>query len=244
MYTHAHTRTHIHTRTHTHIHTHIHTNTHTHIHSPPDGPGQLRRAVLHPSLDCQWPLDQHRAAVCLWSDHNEQPGPPCVSGLWYAAQSGEASAKKNVCFCYGSTRPLSQVRCRRLSRRSLGFRVGQNHVCIGLARTIHIRCTYGISCRDFIKYTVIYGVYIRFWPTLHFTQTLKHVPAPASTHTIHTLMAWHIACCKDSHPHNYALGCIICQRGSTSVVDRARLVDIGLCWCIKVRKPFSETCAD
>jgi hypothetical protein len=35
-----------------------------------------------------------------------------------------------------------------------------------LARTIHIRCIYGISGRVITKYTVIYGVYIRFWPTL------------------------------------------------------------------------------
>ena len=40
------------------------------------------------------------------------------------------------------------------------------NVIVGLARTIYIRCIYGIFCRDFIKYTVIYGVYIRFWPTL------------------------------------------------------------------------------
>ena len=36
-------------------------------------------------------------------------------------------------------------------------RVGQNHI---------IRCIYGIFGRKIIKYTVIYGVYIRFWPTL------------------------------------------------------------------------------
>jgi len=40
-------------------------------------------------------------------------------------------------------------------------------IYIGLARTIYIRCTYGIFGREIIKYTVIYGVYIRFWPTLH-----------------------------------------------------------------------------
>jgi len=38
--------------------------------------------------------------------------------------------------------------------------------CLGLARTIHIRCVYGIFGREIIKYTVIYGVYIRFGPTL------------------------------------------------------------------------------
>ena len=51
--------------------------------------------------------------------------------------------------------------------------------CIGcllvkLARTIYIRCIYGIFCREFTKYTVIYGVYIRFWPTL-FTRNLLAV---------------------------------------------------------------------
>jgi hypothetical protein len=38
---------------------------------------------------------------------------------------------------------------------------------LGLARTIYIRCIYGISGRVITKYTVIYGVYIRFWPTLN-----------------------------------------------------------------------------
>jgi len=37
---------------------------------------------------------------------------------------------------------------------------------IGLAIAIHIRCKYGIFCRKKNKYTAIYGVYIRFWPTL------------------------------------------------------------------------------
>jgi hypothetical protein len=35
-----------------------------------------------------------------------------------------------------------------------------------LARTIYIRCIYGIFGREIARYTVIYGVYIRFWPTL------------------------------------------------------------------------------
>jgi hypothetical protein len=35
-------------------------------------------------------------------------------------------------------------------------------VWIGLARTIYIRCMYGIFSRELAKYTVIYGVYIRF----------------------------------------------------------------------------------
>ena len=41
-----------------------------------------------------------------------------------------------------------------------------HHFSVGLARTIHPRCIYGIFCREITKYMVIYGVYIRFWPTL------------------------------------------------------------------------------
>jgi hypothetical protein len=37
---------------------------------------------------------------------------------------------------------------------------------IGLARTLYIRCIYGIFGREITKYTVIYGAYIRFRPTL------------------------------------------------------------------------------
>ena len=43
----------------------------------------------------------------------------------------------------------------------------QVHMCVELARTIYIRCMYGTFGREITKYTVIYGVYIRFWPTLH-----------------------------------------------------------------------------
>jgi hypothetical protein len=33
------------------------------------------------------------------------------------------------------------------------------YIYVGLARTICMRCTYGIFSRDLTKYTVIYGVY-------------------------------------------------------------------------------------
>jgi hypothetical protein len=32
--------------------------------------------------------------------------------------------------------------------------------------TIYIRCIYGYFGREITKYTVIYGIYIRCWPTL------------------------------------------------------------------------------
>ena len=43
------------------------------------------------------------------------------------------------------------------------------YVCltlIGLARTIYIRCVYGIFGRESTIFTVIYSVYTRFWPTV------------------------------------------------------------------------------
>ena len=40
------------------------------------------------------------------------------------------------------------------------------HMYVGLARTINIRCIYGMLGRDITKYTVICGVHIRFWPSL------------------------------------------------------------------------------
>jgi len=43
----------------------------------------------------------------------------------------------------------------------LVYRVGQNHMY-----TVCIRCVYGVFGREFTIYTVIYGVYLRFWPTL------------------------------------------------------------------------------
>jgi len=39
-------------------------------------------------------------------------------------------------------------------------------LCVGLARTIYIRCTYGIFGLEITKYTVYIYTYIRFWPTL------------------------------------------------------------------------------
>ena len=33
-------------------------------------------------------------------------------------------------------------------------------------RTIHIQCVYGIFGREITEYTAVYGVYVRFWPTL------------------------------------------------------------------------------
>jgi len=46
--------------------------------------------------------------------------------------------------------------------------IRSNTVCvyIGLARIIYIRCINDFNCREITKYTVKYGVYVRFWRTL------------------------------------------------------------------------------
>ena len=53
---------------------------------------------------------------------------------------------------------------------------------IGLARTIYIRCTNGIFGRGITKYTVIYSVYVRFWPTLLILSLLRRVKRQAASH--------------------------------------------------------------
>jgi len=44
-------------------------------------------------------------------------------------------------------------------------------ILLGLARTIYIRCIYSTFGRGISTCTVTYGVYIRFWPTLHMIET-------------------------------------------------------------------------
>jgi len=38
---------------------------------------------------------------------------------------------------------------------------------VGLAKTMYLRCTYGVFVLEITKYTVYTYVYIRFWPTLN-----------------------------------------------------------------------------
>ena len=52
----------------------------------------------------------------------------------------------------------AQQKLSNLRLRVSMCRVGQNH--------IYIRCIYGIFGREITKYTVIYGVHVRFYQTL------------------------------------------------------------------------------
>jgi len=69
------------------------------------------------------------------------------------------------------------------------IRVGQNHTYkVFLAgKSPYIRSytvyIYSIFGREIIKYTVIYGVYIRFWPTLACIHSNTHTHAHMRAHT-------------------------------------------------------------
>ena len=69
--------------------------------------------------------------------------------------------------------------------QSLIIRVGQNHIYIN----IYIQFTYGIFGRDITIYAVIYGVYIRFWPTL------LVIYVRSTTLYLITYRRLHLSCC-------------------------------------------------
>jgi len=68
---------------------------------------------------------------------------------------------KACCKC-SCTYPQCRPQC-------MFFRVGQNHIYTVYVNKWmnHTPCMHGIFDREITKFTVIYGVYIRFWPTRH-----------------------------------------------------------------------------
>ena len=83
---------------------------------------------------------------------------------------------------------------------------------------MYIRCTYGIFSREITIQTVIYGVCIRFWPTLHMYYAQEMVRELALLITIgHCLHALCVVQCVTGT--NRALLANI-VRGAVSVRDR------------------------
>jgi hypothetical protein len=89
---------------------------------------------------------------------------------------------------------------------------GQNHICAVHKRYFwqrshqiygHIRCVYGILGREITKYTVIYGVHVRFWPTLNkCAHTYSHMhmfKQYMQTHTPDT----YARICRSTHAHTH-----------------------------------------
>ena len=84
----------------------------------------------------------------------------CHCDIWYIGTFGHWYIwTRSVCFSASLPRYLSLW----YMVMAVPFVVS---LWIGLARTIYIRCTYGMFGREITKYTVIHNVYVRFWPTL------------------------------------------------------------------------------
>jgi len=69
-----------------------------------------------------------------------------------------------VFFWQGNYHTYSHIRC--VHGIFLAGKLPHIQSYIGLARTIYIRCTYGIFGLEITKYTVYIYEYTRFWPTL------------------------------------------------------------------------------
>jgi len=75
-----------------------------------------------------------------------------------------------------------------------------NLTLLGLARTIYIRCPYGIFGLEITKYTVYIYVYIRFWPTLY----IAHAHARTCAHA----QQRHARADVHTHMHTQAVQCV------------------------------------
>jgi len=96
------------------------------------------------------PISKAPECQCFWLQMWGE-----ISQLQERGKMGEAEPR---IFC---TFTIRVVRVKHVFIRCT-YRVGQNHIYI----YIYVRCMYGILNREITKYTVIYGAYIRFWPTL------------------------------------------------------------------------------
>ena len=97
----------------------------------------------------RWPLNDLLLPFCH-CDFTQQV--PCES-IDYLKEAQEHR---------GKLEPLFLIYRVRVLLATIIARVGQNH--------IYIRCIHGIFGREITEFTVIYGVYIRFWPTLIIAQ--------------------------------------------------------------------------
>ena len=133
-------------------------------------PTLLRKT--HVTSNHYWPCAHMCVCVCV-----------CILQVWFAT--------KSVCMCvYPTSLVCYQKRAGRLHKCEANFTHAFQEwdvPYIGLAQTIyvyiygvytvflagespkiygHVRCVCGIFGRESTKYTVMYGAYIRSWPTL------------------------------------------------------------------------------
>ena len=189
----THINTHMHTRTHIHVHIHAHTHiTHTHAHTllrratscdPAPPSRRLHSASPTPARSVKGsyaaslsPLALRyicSSCACVFSNLSASAtSARSVKGSYAASLSPLALRYMySSCACVFSNLSASPTPARSVkgsyaaSLSPLALRYIYSS-CVGLARTTYIRCIYGIFGREIIKHTVIYSVYIRFWPTL------------------------------------------------------------------------------
>ena len=94
-----------------------------------------------------------------------------------------------VCSLNGWARRIGTLCIKQKSLNTEGS------VFVELARTISIRYIYGIFGRETTIYTVIYGAYIRFWPTLVRLGTLLYGTGRA-LHALPTFSQLQTGCYK------------------------------------------------
>ena len=114
---------------------------------------------------------------------------------------------------------------------SFGNQTNLEKLFVGLARTIYIRCTYGIFGLEIIKYMVYKCVYIRFWPTLViWLQVLKMVDLSRLSRS-HWCCMWLHKVAADA-PLLFSL--ILCQSPAAPPSSPALFIQTqGSIWCCR-----------
>jgi len=176
----AHTQAQTH-NTHTHTHTHTNARTYTHTHARVQ---KLTHAcsIAHPhSHSCTHSYTYthagrhkltHARSIAHPNSHSCTHSYTYMHAGRHKLMHARSITHPNSHSCT-HTHTCMTITCRQTCVRAHTYTqihldaYMHIHTYIGLARTIHIRCIYRISGRQITKYTVIYSVYIRFWPTLH-----------------------------------------------------------------------------
>jgi hypothetical protein len=93
---------------------------------------------------------------------------PCAEvGDWGAGSDGAESLRKCQFSMSLAVPQMIKKAIGKCSSTVALLRVGHNHI------SIYVRCIYGAFGMEITKYTVIYGVYVRIWPTLSITLAAK-----------------------------------------------------------------------
>ena len=189
MYDHAHTRTETDTdtpRTCTHRHrhtTHIHAQKQTHSptrlldsthgahssqtrpHTPQSLP--LLRTPVHIHIHTRAHVVLSECEIwstCITHMHHTHASHTCITHMHHTCIT-------HMHHTHASHTCITHMHHTHASHTCMHMRVC---LCsVGLARTIYIRCIYGVFGWKITKYTVMYGMhisYIRFWPTLPTTR--------------------------------------------------------------------------